>query len=228
MADITQPRILNMGPVSISRAQDYRLFAYALLIAIGVGIGLYWSYLEGVLTTQVYLKLGPYISFGFAGLLLAGLFAGLTEAFGISRSLNALKRERLGSEELKLYFGVDNFGTIQHALLKTIIQNRIFRARERVKNYANLSAYLGLLGTALGLAGSLGVLGGVANAQDVLAELPKMSGHLSMAFIATVVGIIITVIINQVYRLVQFGGMDLQTRILRSLEGGSSQAGGEG
>jgi hypothetical protein len=226
VTDFSEPRVVNLGPVALAKDQDYRQFLYALLLTIGTSVGLWWIYSNGVFAEQIYKKLGPFITAGFVLILVLGLVGGLVESLAISRNLNALKRQRLNAKELRAYFGVESFDTKDYRLLEEVIELRLFRAVEQVQNYAKLSAYLGLFGTALGLASSLGVLSEVRSMEDMLQKLPEIGGHLSVAFIATLTGIVITVLLQQMFRLVRAGAQDLKIRVLRSLH--NAQKGDDG
>jgi len=59
-----------------------------------------------------------------------------------------------------------------------------------------------------------------------LQKLPEIGEHLSIAFIATLTGIVITVLLQQMFRLVRAGAQDLKIRVLRSLH--NAQKGDDG
>lgn len=226
MSDIVyKPTIIPLGPIKITRDQDYLRFLLAVLLTIATTAVLIWAYNEGILL-QTYARIGPWFALGFSTLFVAGFMYGLTEMWTVSRGLNGLKRDNLDAVELKRMFGVSDFTSRDVGILKEEIADELMLRMEKVRNPATLAVKLGLFGTVYGIIVALSVLGGVASTEEVMAKLPNITDNLAMAFITTLVGYAINVVLMQMHRLLQGAAVRLKHRIFRTLHEESRRSGG--
>ena len=209
---------MNLGPVAHTRDHDYRQFMHAVLLvgATVILFGYLWH--EG---TIAYWKatFKWYYMLGFALLLVAVCVTCLMVTWKVSRGLNAVKRSGgMASQEIQSLFGVKLVEDKHHdsELLKEIVRDTLGRLVDMLAHIGNLAVILGIIGTIDGLTQSFVILAG-AKPEDVLVKLPEMSATLAL-FGTSMIGIIIYVIVRQMYRFARNGAYDLKHRIFRVLK----------
>lgn len=210
--------MVKLGPVAVTKDHDYRQFMHAVLLvgATGVVFGYLWH--EGTITNWLSTFKWYYMA-GFATLLLAGCVTCLSVTWKVSRGLNAVKRAGgMSSPEIQNLFGVKLVEDEKHdhELLKEIVRDTLGRYVDMLAHIGNLAVILGIIGTIDGLTQSFVILAG-ARPEDVLTKLPEMSRSLAL-FGTSMIGIIIYLIVRQMYRFARNGAYDLKHRIFRVLK----------
>lgn len=208
--------IFNLGPVRASREHDYRQFFIILLVVMASGLFLVWGYYEGILV-YIYEGIGPHFALVFCVFLVLGAFLGIQEAWRLSHDINTIKNGDISVAQLKTLFAISEFSNVNIELLKEQISDRLTLRMDTIKYIADLGALTGLFGTAYGLVLAFHAISEVRSVEDVFGQMPQISSSLSISFLTTLVGIIVYVIIGQMYRCVRNASTELKNRVFRSL-----------
>ena len=208
--------IMNLGPVNLTRHQDYRQLSFSLLLSLVTAVGVVWGAINGFLF-QLQEAVGLGFSIAFGVLLVAGLLQGVRECFELSRGLNHLKQTQLDERAAKALFNLEDFRQVKLEFLQEEVGDNLYERMDRIKYLANVSVSVGLCGTVYGIAIALGVFAKVRGQETFLQNMPIILEHLSLAFYTTLVGIVIMLILNQMYRFVRSAATLLKNRIFRAL-----------
>jgi len=210
--------MVKLGPVAVTKDHDYRQFYYAVLLVFATLslLGYLWN--EGVIGHWMTTFKMWYIA-GFGILLVAGCATCLQVTWKVSRGLNAVKRDGgMGSPQMESLFGVKLIEDEKHDidLLKEVVRDTLGKMIDTLAHIGNMAVILGIIGTIDGLMQSFVILAG-AKPEEAMAKLPEMSANLAL-FGTSMLGIIIYVIVRQMYRFARNGAYDLKHRIFRVLK----------
>jgi len=213
----TYPQIMNLGAVRVTDVHDFRQLLVVVLMAMAAITFVVWAHFDGLLA-HVYDQIGPVFMSGFVFLAVAGFVVGIAETWAISRGINAIKA--VGSAEndsLRQMFGLAEFRNVDIDLLKEEVADHFDLKADKVHYIANVSAVLGLMGTVYGLVLAFAAVSDIGSADDVFGQLPEIARSLSLAFYTTLVGAVIYLVVNQVYRSLRNASVELKNRVFRSL-----------
>lgn len=216
MSVVTKP-VVNLGPVRVTEDRNFLRLLLAVLFLLVIAVGTGYAYQEGYIRLINTLQT-VYFTAAFAALLIYGVWRGLKECWYYSDSINAIKRAKLSTDELKVLLQVSDLSERSIDLVKEELADDADDRIEVVENISGLASNVGIFGTVLGMMLAIFVIStNVRNVEDLMANLPTITHFLSVAFCTTLVGIIVSNIVLQYARMVRRSATMFKHRVARTL-----------